>query len=155
VPIRQQVVVSEHLSILEFVKSNRLIVLSDLDSWSDGKEENPVASIIRQVLGTKPLDEEEILLYLPVGGDIPTPSSPGEEGRSRVNSLGFQGKEKSKELGKKERKQMILKDNVTTLMLDKSKMKEILQYACYDRMCLSNFGLEQIMQHCRYYFGLK
>jgi hypothetical protein len=120
-----------------------LIVLLDSDSSSDGEEKNPVASVIRQVLGTQPLDEEEILFHLPVGGHIPTPRSLSKEEGFEVNSLGFQGKEKSKELGKSERKQMIWKDNVTTSMLDKSKTKEILQYVCCDRICfISNFGLE-------------
>jgi hypothetical protein len=50
---------------------------------------------------------------------------------------------------------MIWKDNVTTSMLDKIKIKKISQYAYCDRMCLSNLGLKQIMQHRRYYFGLK
>jgi hypothetical protein len=114
VSIQRRVVVNEHLSTLEFVKLKQLIVLSDSDSSSDGKEENLVASVIRPVLETEPLDEEENLFNLRVGGDISTPSSPGQEGGSGVNSLGFQRKEKSKELGKKERKQMIRKDNVTT-----------------------------------------
>jgi hypothetical protein len=105
------------------VKSKRSIVLSDSDSSSDGKEENSVASVIRQVLGTEPLEDEEVLFHLPVGRDIPNPSSPSEEGGSAVNSFGFRGKEKSKELGEKERKQMIWKDNVMTSILDKSKMK--------------------------------
>ena len=155
VPIWQRVAVSDHLSTLEFVKLKRSIVLSDSDSASDGEEENPIDSVIRQVLGTEPLDDEEVFFHLPVGGDFSNPTSPSADGGSGGNSLGFRGKEKSTQLGEKERKQMIRKDNVTTSMLDKSKMKEIFQYPCCDRMCLSNFGLEQIIQHRRYYFGLK
>jgi hypothetical protein len=89
VPICQRVVISENLSTLEFVKSKQSIVLSDSDSSSDGEEENSVASVIRQVLGTEPLEDEEVLFHLPVGGDIPNPSSPSKEEGSAVNSLGF------------------------------------------------------------------
>ena len=155
VPVRRRVAVSEHLSTLEFVKLKRSIVISDLDSASDGEEENPIDSVIRQVLGTEPLDDEEVFFHSPVGGHFSNPTSPSADGGSGGNSRGFRGKEKSTQLGEKERKQMIRKDNVTTSMLDKSKMKEIFQYPCCDRMCLSNFGLEQIIQHRRYYFGLK
>jgi hypothetical protein len=81
--------------------------LSDSDSSSDGKEENPVVSVIRQVLGIEPLDDEEVLFHSTIGGDFPNPSSPSADGGSRGNSLGFRGREKSKEMGKKERKQMI------------------------------------------------
>jgi hypothetical protein len=66
------------------------------------------------------------LFHSTVGEEFPNPSSLSADGGSGCNSLGFCGKEKSKVMGEKERKQMIRKDNVTTSMLDKSKMKEIL-----------------------------
>jgi hypothetical protein len=135
VPIRWQVALNARHSRIEFLVPRSPIVLSKSDSFnssSDSEEENmvePIAisGVLRDILGKHHLGKDEALIVDLVDQQAPYAHCPSDsEGSSvEVNLIGFRGKPKLKKFTQKEKNKIIWKDDVTTFMLDKNKMKSI------------------------------
>ncbi len=163
VPIRRRIVLPRLKNIrMQYREPRSPIVISESDSSDEpsNDEEVPgpiaISRVVGEILGRHTSEGSEAGLFDdPIDVDNTLRARQDRQCPDEENSpLGFQNKEKSKELGKKDRDQQIRKDDVSNAKLAPSKIKEILRYPCCDNICLGKLGVEEVTKQRKYYYGL-
>jgi hypothetical protein len=165
VPIRRRIVLPRVKNLrMQYREPRSPIVISESDSSDErsNDEELPgpvaISRVVREILNSHTFEGSETDLYTdPV--EVPNISrgsdSDRREGPDKFNSpVGFQEKQKSKDLGKKDRDRKMRKDDVSNAKLATRKIKNILRYPCCDNICLRKLGADQVTKQRQYYYGL-
>jgi len=170
VPIRRRILLSKMRNItMQYREPRSPIVISESKSSEEPSEDDRIeipgksasSQVVAKILGRDRSHDSEDVLFndsVDVGNDLEGNDPMGRQGEPDVEGsnspAGFQEKEKSKDLSKKEKDKQARKDVVSKAQLAPSKIKEIYRYTSCDGECLRNLGVDLITKHRMYYYGL-